>query len=640
MRLGPKIIALAALAIAGALSWLSANVAAGIIEARSEAAVRTALIEAEHDWARVHTDGLQIHIEGEAPTEAARFNALSVSGEVVEASRVIDATTVTPAKPVAPPQFSVEVLRNDDGVQLIGLVPAALDRDAMGEEIMALAEGAAVTDFLESADYPVPPDWVPSLNFALDALARLPRSKISVTAGDVQITAISGSAEEKRELETVLLRLRPERVRLTLDISAPRPVITPFTLRFVRSGTVARFDACSAYDERGRDRILDAAQAAGAEGRSGCTIGLGAPSPEWTNAVIMAIEALADLGQGSLTFSDADVALVAAQGTDPAVFDTVVGALESNLPEVFSLKAVLPAPEAAPGDGPPPPEFVATRSPEGEVQLRGRLPDAIVHTTVESFARARFGVDAVYMAARQEAEGLPEDWAIRVLAGLSGLAEIDHGAVTIHAEELSLRGVSGNENASAEIARLMAEKLGEDAAIALDVRYDETLDPLAALPTPAECIRKVEIILEGRKITFEPGSTDVVGDSATVIDEIAEVLRTCRDVDMQVEIAGHTDSQGREEMNLDLSEARAASVLAALADRRVPVSKISSKGYGESQPVADNDTEEGREANRRIEFRLIAEAVAQPGDAGTPGAIPASETIAEEDAADTAGEGE
>ena len=50
---------------------------------------------------------------------------------------------------------------------------------------------------------------------------------------------------------------------------------------------------------------------------------------------------------------DADVALIAARGTDPSLFDNVVGDLESNLPEVFSLKAILPEPEAAPGEGPP-----------------------------------------------------------------------------------------------------------------------------------------------------------------------------------------------------------------------------------------------------------------------------------------------
>ena len=74
-----------------------------------------------------------------------------------------------------------------------------------------------------------------------------------------------------------------------------------------------------------------------------------------------------------------------------------------------------------------------------------------------------------------------------------------------------------------------------------------------------------------------------------------------------MEIAGHTDSQGREEMNQSLSQSRAEAVLQALMARRVLTSNLSAKGYGESRPIADNDTEDGREENRRIEFTIITD---------------------------------
>ncbi len=74
---------------------------------------------------------------------------------------------------------------------------------------------------------------------------------------------------------------------------------------------------------------------------------------------------------------------------------------------------------------------------------------------------------------------------------------------------------------------------------------------------------------------------------------------------IQLEIQGYTDSQGREEMNLALSQSRAESVLNELRARRVITGSFKAVGYGEENPVADNGTEAGREANRRIEFRLI-----------------------------------
>jgi OOP family OmpA-OmpF porin len=635
MRLGPKILAATAFIAALLLALVSASLAASVIEDRSTREVRRALVESGHDWAEVDADGLLIHLGGEAPSEAKRFAALSAAGRAVDARRVIDGTTVAPTEPLAPPRFSVEILRNDDGVSLIGLVPAALDRAAMADEIGALAEGAEVTDLLQTADDPVPAGWVPALNFGLDALARLPRAKISIAAGEVAIDAVSGSREEKRTLETLLARLAPDDLRVAISISAPRPVITPFTLRFLSDADGARFYACSADDLRSRDRILAAARAAGLAGKADCRLGLGVPTPEWANAVIQGIEAVDALGGGSVTFSDADVTLVARPETPQDSFDRVVGDLESNLPEVFSLEAVLPDP---PDDAPQqaaPAEFAATLSPEGQVQIRGRLPNPLVHDMVESVARARFGVDSVYMAARVT-DGLPETWPVRVLAGLAALDELANGAVIVREAHIDLRGRTGNPAARDDIARLLTDKLGGSPDFDLDVVYDEGLDPLADLPSPADCVGKIDAILAGRKITFAPGSTDVEGDAGGVVDRIAEVLRACRKVEMQIEIAGHTDSQGREEMNLDLSQARAEAVRAALADRRVLVSKLTAKGYGESRPIADNDTEEGREANRRIEFRLISPAPENDAAETAAEQAPEAEAGAAADTAETA----
>ncbi|MEZ5912619.1 MAG: OmpA family protein [Paracoccaceae bacterium] len=105
---------------------------------------------------------------------------------------------------------------------------------------------------------------------------------------------------------------------------------------------------------------------------------------------------------------------------------------------------------------------------------------------------------------------------------------------------------------------------------------------------------------------------DIDSSAAVTLDTVAEELKKCGEVRM--EIGGHTDSQGRDEMNLQLSQSRAEAVLVALMDRRVPVSNLSAKGYGESVPVGDNETEEGRETNRRIEFTLITDENADAAD--------------------------
>jgi OOP family OmpA-OmpF porin len=110
-------------------------------------------------------------------------------------------------------------------------------------------------------------------------------------------------------------------------------------------------------------------------------------------------------------------------------------------------------------------------------------------------------------------------------------------------------------------------------------------------------------VTEARKILFDPGSASITADTQPVVDDIADILKKCPDLKMR--IAGFTDSQGREQMNQQLSQQRASAVLDALRLRRVLVSSFDAIGFGEANPIATNDTEAGREANRRIEFSLI-----------------------------------
>lgn len=74
-----------------------------------------------------------------------------------------------------------------------------------------------------------------------------------------------------------------------------------------------------------------------------------------------------------------------------------------------------------------------------------------------------------------------------------------------------------------------------------------------------------------------------------------------------VEIGGHTDNTGNKEHNLELSEQRAGRVKQYLTDQGIDPARIKTKGYGESQPVATNETEKGRQKNRRTEVRIISE---------------------------------
>ncbi len=600
MRLSIIFTIAATFLAAGVLSFIAAGYAVTMIEDNSRITVRDTLDLSGMTWAEVDADGLQVFLAGTAPSEAKRFKAISLAGTVVDAARVIDQMQVADTAKIAPPRFSVEILRHENGITLIGLIPATTNREELLADVAKATNGVEIADFLSSANYPQPDTWDDALHYAIRSLKMLPRTKISVSADRVEITAMTESLRAKQQVETRLTRTAPENVSLSLDISAPRPVITPFSLRFLIENDVARFDACSADTEKARDDILKAAQKAGLQGNANCTIGLGVPSQQWGQAAVLAIEALDELGDGSLTISDADISLVTAPGVSEEVFDTVIGRLDGALPMVFSLHAVLTPP--VDNSTPVIPEFVATLSPEGLVQIRGRVNSDLTRTTVGSFARARFTSDQVYISTRIT-DDLPDSWPLRILTGLEALSYLSNGVVTVTPDSLEITGTTGSKEAGAKVSSFLTEKLGDASQFSINVSYQKTLDPVASIPTPDECEAMIAKILVGRKIIFEPGSATIDATAAPIMDDIAEILKQCGEIRM--EISGHTDSQGREVMNQQLSQARAFAVLDELRKRRVLTSGITAIGYGEDKPIADNNTGAGREANRRIEFKLI-----------------------------------
>jgi OOP family OmpA-OmpF porin len=109
-------------------------------------------------------------------------------------------------------------------------------------------------------------------------------------------------------------------------------------------------------------------------------------------------------------------------------------------------------------------------------------------------------------------------------------------------------------------------------------------------------------VLQLKGVTFEFNKARLRPDSKTVLDTVVEILK--RYPDMQVELAGHTDNVGSDEYNQKLSEKRAEAVRQYLVDAGIPSGNMTSAGYGEKEPIETNDTEEGRELNRRVELRI------------------------------------
>ena len=103
-------------------------------------------------------------------------------------------------------------------------------------------------------------------------------------------------------------------------------------------------------------------------------------------------------------------------------------------------------------------------------------------------------------------------------------------------------------------------------------------------------------------VTFATDSSNISADFYPVLDSVALVINEFEKT--YIDINGHTDSTGAESYNQTLSEARASSVARYLESQKVVPQRIITRGMGESQPIADNDTPEGRALNRRVEIIL------------------------------------
>ena len=136
---------------------------------------------------------------------------------------------------------------------------------------------------------------------------------------------------------------------------------------------------------------------------------------------------------------------------------------------------------------------------------------------------------------------------------------------------------------------------------AFDPQWEEEPPPPPPAPTPPPPVVKQRIVLRG--VNFDFDKSTIRRDAAEILEEAARILR--EDPEVRVSVDGHTDARGTDQYNDRLSERRAQAVVDYLARLGVPPSRLQAQGFGESRPVATNDTDEGRAENRRVELNVI-----------------------------------
>ncbi len=255
---------------------------------------------------------------------------------------------------------------------------------------------------------------------------------------------------------------------------------------------------------------------------------------------------------------------------------------------VATATAVVSTPSASAGSG------AGSGAPTGSgpVIASGVVPDEATRAAILGRLREVYGADRVVDQLQVGAVVAPPNWAAYVQKMVSPqLKQVSRGRLSVRGNDIELQGEVPNEAQRQQVVSDMATSLNPTYVIKNQLRVASNDQGL------------LDHALANRIVEFQPGSAVLTPQGKTLLDEMAQVMGKLGG--KRVEVVGHTDAQGARASNLALSMARADAVKTYLAAKGIDAARVSTSGAGPDQPVASNDTPEGRSRNRRIEFHVL-----------------------------------
>lgn len=229
----------------------------------------------------------------------------------------------------------------------------------------------------------------------------------------------------------------------------------------------------------------------------------------------------------------------------------------------------------------------------GRIVLSGAVPS-------EDFRRALVERATTIHGAGRLVDNLSVDTGLAKPAWGAGLANVvsilggrmSGGSFTLAPDTITLRGEVAGEDVKAGVIRAAADAVGPN------VRVIDAMTVVAKSATQSA----IDDFLKGKIIEFASGSAVITPQGSRILDQLTPYLQKAGE--KTIEISGHTDSSGAADLNMKLSNERAAAVKQYLIAKGLPGSRFVTVGYGSSRPVAGNTTPEEKQQNRRIEFAI------------------------------------
>jgi len=193
-----------------------------------------------------------------------------------------------------------------------------------------------------------------------------------------------------------------------------------------------------------------------------------------------------------------------------------------------------------------------------------------------------------------------------IASGCKSMNKTQKGAVIGAVGGGAIGAVIGKAAGNTAMGAIIGAAVGGATGAVIGHKMDKQAEEMKKVLGDAEVRRVGEgIVIDFKeKVLFGFDRSDLGTNAATNLDKLINVLNKYPDTDIKV--LGHTDNKGTDAYNLALSERRANSVSGYLRNHGINSGRISTKGMGENDPIASNDTEDGRAQNRRVEFVITA----------------------------------
>ncbi len=435
--------------------------------------------------------------------------------------------------------------------------------------------------------------WTNTLPVEADLAARsaaalkdtvLDKSRITVAGRDITFAADAFS-EDGRASALASVEAVPG-VRLVNDETRLVPEAKPFVWTAERDVVKVTLGGSSPLPAS-KNKLLEAARAdlGGVEIVDQMNLSRGAPS-QFDAAALLLLDQIAKLKDGKIELSDTKVSL-SGMARDIGGREAI-GAALNRLPPGYSV--------AANEIKAPPYVFQAYKDPVAvTLTLTGYVPDNNVHAALAAAAARKFFNEKVVDNLKASI-GAPSGFLAVVMPALGALSRLSTGTLVVSDREVKLSGDALYDAAAVQIRA----GLGKDFPRDWQFKADISVKPAVAPVDATVCQQLFSDLLAKGRIRFEPGRATIDPDSAGLLDRLIETALRCPNVN--IEIAGHTDGDGDAAFNQALSEKRAQAVMDYLVKAGLAADRFTATGYGSTQPVAGNDTDEGKAQNRRIEF--------------------------------------